>query len=55
MKVKEIQLKNRTVWLAIDQLRIYSADFKFIEEKSEFLCYFNLTEPKSNNFWRTPS
>ncbi len=45
MKVKEIQLKNRTVWLAIDQLRIYSADFKFIEEKPEFLCYFKLTEP----------
>lgn len=45
MTVKEIQLYNRTVWLAIDQLRTYSADFKFIEEKPEFLCYFKLTEP----------
>ncbi len=45
MIVKEIQLKNRTVWLAIDQLRTYSSDFKFIEDKSEFLCYFKLTEP----------
>lgn len=45
MKVKEILLKSRTVWLAIDQLRIYSPDLKFIEEKPEFLCYFKLTEP----------
>lgn len=47
MKVKEIQLKNKTVWLAIDQLRAYSADFRFFEEKPEFLCFFNLTEPTS--------
>ena len=45
MIVKNIELKSRTVWLSIDQLRTYSVDFKFIEEKSEFLCYFNLTEP----------
>ncbi len=45
MIVKEIKLKNRTVWLAIDQLRTYSTDFKFIEDKTEFLCYFKLTEP----------
>jgi len=48
MTVKEMQLKNRTVWLAIDQLRTYSADFKNIEEKQEFLCYFKLTEPNFN-------
>jgi hypothetical protein len=45
MIVKNIEIKSRTVWLAIDQLRTYSVDFKFIEEKSEFLCYFKLTEP----------
>ena len=43
-----MQLKNRTVWLAIDQLRTYSADFKNIEEQQEFLCYFKLTEPNFN-------
>ena len=45
MKVRIIQLKEKAVWLTIDQLRTYSTDFKFIEEKQEFLCYFKLTEP----------
>lgn len=45
MIVKTFEIKSRTVWLAIDQLRIYSSDLKFIEDKPEFLCYFKLTEP----------
>lgn len=43
--VKEIVIKNRIIWLVIDQLRTYTEDYKFIEEKPEFLCYFKLTEP----------
>jgi hypothetical protein len=45
MTVKIIHLKDKTIWLAIDQLRTYSSDFKLIEDKPEFLCYFKLTEP----------
>ncbi len=45
MTIKIIQIKEKAIWLAIDQLRTYSLDFKFIEEKPEFLCYFKLTEP----------
>jgi hypothetical protein len=47
MIIREIKLKNRTVWLVIDQLRTYSTDFYKIEDKPEFLCYFKLTEPNS--------
>ena len=50
MTIKEIKLTNRTVWLEIDQLRTYSADSGLIEDKSEFLCYFKLTETTQTIF-----
>lgn len=45
MTVKEIKIKDRSVWLAIDQLRMYSQDLNCIEDRPEYMCYFKLTEP----------
>lgn len=47
MIVRAIQLKDKIVWLVIDQLRRYSTDFKSLDENEEFLCYFKLSEPSS--------
>jgi len=43
MTVNEIKPKNRTVLLAIDQHRTYTAYFGLIEDKSEFLIYIKFT------------
>jgi len=45
MTVKIIKVKDKTVWLAIDQLKIYTSDEEMIERENEFLCYFKMTEP----------
>jgi len=45
MTNKIIDVLGRTIWLSIDQLRIYLADHNITELKEEFLCYFKTTEP----------
>lgn len=45
MKIEILEINDKLIWLAIDQLRIYSVDQKIINTKNEFLCYFKLTEP----------
>ncbi len=45
MTIKTINVSGRTIWLSIDQLRIYSADHNMTELKEEFLCYFKMSEP----------
>lgn len=47
MRINEVEIKQRKVWLVIDQLKIHSPNFSKLESKPEFLCYFNLTEPNS--------
>lgn len=47
MIIKNIPINNISVWITIDQLRVYSADRMRIESQKEFLCYFKLSEPTS--------
>jgi hypothetical protein len=45
MTVENITISNISIWLTIDQLRMYSADRSRIESRQEYLCYFKLSEP----------
>ena len=45
MVIRTIEVGGRTIWLSIDQLRVYSQDTNMIDIEEEFLCYFKLTEP----------
>jgi hypothetical protein len=47
MIIKNITINNNSVWITIDQLRVYSADRIRIESREEYLCYFKLSEPTS--------
>jgi hypothetical protein len=45
MTIENITISGISVWLSVDQLRVYSSDRSRIETKQEFLCYFKLSEP----------
>jgi len=45
MTVENITISNISIWLTIDQLRMYSADRSRFESRQEYLCYFKLSEP----------
>jgi hypothetical protein len=45
MTVENITINGISVWLTVDQLRVYSSDRSRIETRQEFLCYFKLSEP----------
>jgi hypothetical protein len=47
MIIENITINNNSVWITIDQLRVYSADRIRIESREEYLCYFKLSEPTS--------
>lgn len=47
MSVENITINGISVWVTVDQLRVYSADRSRIETRQEFLCYFKLSEPTS--------
>ena len=45
MKITSFEIKQRTVWILLDQLRTYTLDMKNTEYRDEFLCYFKMSEP----------
>ena len=45
MTVENVTINGISVWLTVDQLRVYSNDRSRIETRQEFLCYFKLAEP----------
>ncbi len=45
MTVDNITINKISIWLTIDQLRMYSTDRSIIENKKEYLCYFKYSEP----------
>lgn len=50
MRIETIEIKGLTIWVLIDQLRIYLDDKRLVETKNEFLCYFKFTEPNTFNY-----
>jgi len=50
MRIETIEINGHTIWILIDQLRTYSHDKRLVETKTEFLCYYKLTEPNTFNY-----
>ena len=50
MRIETIEINGFTIWILLDQLRVYSDNKKLVETKNEFLCYYKLTEPNTFNY-----
>lgn len=44
MRNETIDINGNTIWLTIDQIRVFNEDMNLIETKNEFICFFKLTE-----------